>query len=203
MKRSRDRVLPSEMSYHEPDRGCRCRAARPNQSRAASSAEFVNQGAIPAAGPTTTGRSGRFGSVRAHPFLRTVALVFLSLLALASCGESSPEESFNDLRSTLIEGDAACAEYLRVNGDSVTIQTVGYSSGDSFERLEEAAASQECLFGAVDLLTENFGFSGALHDRILSTRALDGTQEAGSDGYNAYWTYHPDNGTRLIVEAAG
>lgn len=42
----------------------------------------------------------------------------------------------------------------------------------------------------------------SLYSRIESTRALDGTQEASWDGYWASWTYHPDNGLNIIVEAA-
>lgn len=34
---------------------------------------------------------------------------------------------------------------------------------------------------------------------IDSTRALDGTQKDSWDKFQASWTYHPDNGLRIIV----
>lgn len=42
--------------------------------------------------------------------------------------------------------------------------------------------------------------SAALQDRMLSTRALDGMQEADFRGIHAAWTYHPDNGFNLSLE---
>ena len=32
-----------------------------------------------------------------------------------------------------------------------------------------------------------------------ATRALDGRQQASWDGFEASWTYHPDNGLTLIL----
>lgn len=36
--------------------------------------------------------------------------------------------------------------------------------------------------------------------RMSRTRALDGTQTATWDEYEASWTYHPDNGLDMIIE---
>jgi hypothetical protein len=48
-------------------------------------------------------------------------------------------------------------------------------------------------------LLDGLGFSSGTIDRIERTRALDGTQEAESDGVTATWTYHPDAGLSLIL----
>lgn len=38
--------------------------------------------------------------------------------------------------------------------------------------------------------------------QMEQTRALDGMQSASWDGYSAQWTYHPDNGFAIVIEAA-
>lgn len=35
--------------------------------------------------------------------------------------------------------------------------------------------------------------------QIQGTRALDGTQKAAWDKFQASWTYHPDNGLRVVL----
>lgn len=40
--------------------------------------------------------------------------------------------------------------------------------------------------------------SDAIQQRMAQTRALDGTQEAGSDKVTVTWTYHPDSGLSAV-----
>ena len=51
-----------------------------------------------------------------------------------------------------------------------------------------------CILFALDV-------SDAIVSRIDSTRALDGTQDGEWDQFRATWSYHPDSGLNLIIEA--
>lgn len=49
-------------------------------------------------------------------------------------------------------------------------------------------------------MLDDLGFPSGTMSRIGSTRALDGTQDAEGDGVEASWTYHPDDGLRIVIE---
>jgi hypothetical protein len=52
-------------------------------------------------------------------------------------------------------------------------------------------------------LLDHLGFNtSAVMNRIGNTRALDGTQSAEGRAAKAYWSYHPDAGLNLVIEAA-
>ncbi len=52
-------------------------------------------------------------------------------------------------------------------------------------------------------ILNHLGVSEAVMQKMQSTRALDGRQEGSWPGYEASWTYHPDNGLDVIVTKAG
>ncbi|QUW18910.1 hypothetical protein [Agrococcus sp. Marseille-Q4369] len=56
-------------------------------------------------------------------------------------------------------------------------------------------ASTTAIFCVLDELD----MSQADQQRIQSTRALDGTMTAEWDGYEATWTYHPDDGLDMVL----
>lgn len=49
-------------------------------------------------------------------------------------------------------------------------------------------------------LLRDLGFSDGVVARMEGTRALDGTQEAEGTHATVSWTYHPDNGLRMVFE---
>lgn len=53
-----------------------------------------------------------------------------------------------------------------------------------------------CVFVKVDI-------PDAVVSHIEGTRALDGRQQASWDGFEASWTYHPDDGLNLILRETG
>lgn len=53
-----------------------------------------------------------------------------------------------------------------------------------------------CVFVKVDI-------PDAVVSQIEHTRALDGRQQASWDGFEASWTYHPDDGLNLILRETG
>ena len=51
--------------------------------------------------------------------------------------------------------------------------------------------------GSADKIKEinlELGFSSSVYDKMLETRAIDGTQYASCADYSVSWTYHPDEG---------
>lgn len=60
-------------------------------------------------------------------------------------------------------------------------------------------ANQANIFNVMCVL-KRVKASAALQDRMLSTRALDGMQEADFRGIHASWTYHPDDGFNISLE---
>lgn len=75
-------------------------------------------------------------------------------------------------------------------GSSITIDTQGEdeSSGASFD---DAA----CILNALNV-------SDSVISQIDDTSAMDGRQTASWEGVDASWTYHPDNGMKLILTEA-
>lgn len=49
---------------------------------------------------------------------------------------------------------------------------------------------------------EELGAPASVEVAIGQTRALDGRQSDAWDGFEASWTYHPDNGASILIEHA-
>ena len=65
---------------------------------------------------------------------------------------------------------------------------------------EEPLPDQIGAIDSLECILEGTSASTAVQERISATRALDGMQEASWGSFSAVWTYHPNNGLRLIVE---
>ena len=98
-----------------------------------------------------------------------------ALTLLASCGNTNPLD------------DTANECGLDINDTTITVDTKGTedTNGDTIEQLA-------CLLIATE--TPDWVIS-----RIDQTRALDGTQEAEWDTYQAFWSYHPDHGLAFTL----
>lgn len=76
---------------------------------------------------------------------------------------------------------------VNLRNDSLELKTRGeYSDGVTFEKIG-------CALDYLDA-------PSSVRSKMNSTRALDGMQTASWSGYLATWTYHPDNGMKLILE---
>lgn len=51
-------------------------------------------------------------------------------------------------------------------------------------------------------LLEDLGFDDDVMARIGASRAVDGTLSADGDDVEALWSYHPDDGLRLVLRSA-
>jgi hypothetical protein len=74
----------------------------------------------------------------------------------------------------------------RGNGDTLTVEVGPYSDSAWMEEYLDA-----------------IGFPLSVYRRMGQTRALDGTQEAESNGVRVTWTYHPDDGLSAVFSAEG
>lgn len=62
-----------------------------------------------------------------------------------------------------------------------------------------------CRYGAdaslaITLCNTKLELPSSLSDKMSSTRALDGMQSQNCGDFTVSWTYHPDNGLRVIYE---
>lgn len=51
---------------------------------------------------------------------------------------------------------------------------------------------------AIQNINKKAGFPESVYAQMISTRAIDGTQEYENDGYYVSWTYHPDDGLEVL-----
>lgn len=108
------------------------------------------------------------------------AVAVASAQALATAIPSAAEKC---------KGDSTTGIEVMDQGQSLSMNTSGKKS------------SGTAIINVVCVLKE-LNAPDVLFTKLDSTRALDGTQSAEWAGYNASWTYHPDNGLKIIVETA-
>jgi hypothetical protein len=126
--------------------------------------------------------------------LIVVAVVFAAAISFggstAITGSASAnsaavtEYTVPDLRAAaLVYFDSAV---VHGDADSISLTITEYASTGTWESL-------------VSYLGD-LGFSSATYDRMMRTRALDGTLAADGHNCNVTWTYHPDDGLQMIFE---
>lgn len=110
----------------------------------------------------------------------------------AELEEQEKEASKPDLAA--IYDMAQKKECVTLSGDglSLTIDTNPDDKEDYF--------STDAL-DFIQVVNHELGLPDAVYERMVSTRALDGTQTADYDNVFVSWSYHPDNGLKVIYEA--
>ncbi|WP_053205835.1 hypothetical protein [Jiangella muralis] len=106
---------------------------------------------------------------------------------------------------TLEDASAACGDAGRIEDDGATLVLAGY--GDALTDLLDDDAELEDAMADIGLTSvedmacvlEELQAPTAVIEHMSSTRALDGTQSDDWEGYEAQWTYHPDDGLNIIV----
>ena len=53
---------------------------------------------------------------------------------------------------------------------------------------------------AVNSILEELGFGQNVRQRMNTTRALDGRQDAENENFRVSWTFHPDDGLQVLFE---
>lgn len=144
----------------------------------------------------------------------TILMALLVLgVGLCGCGETNtqtsvttpttkPTEDPVEMRKEKLE--AAYMEYcvlygtgtVNFSGDrsSLTIDT-NPDDTSYYSDSEEAKRIQMILS-----VNEYLGLPASIKEKMSSTRALDGLQTQNCGDYTVSWTYHPDNGLRVIYE---
>lgn len=142
------------------------------------------------------------------PAMRTMpaALAAAALLALTGCGgDSSAAEKAPD--SPAVDGrlsdtyDACVADgaahpdepkwtlELADGGQTLLVDTNPSDDGTGIAT----------YFGAYECTLEELDVPQSTISKIERTTAMMGVQEASHDGLDFSWTYHPDNGTELLI----
>jgi len=117
-----------------------------------------------------------------HTFVGVVGIVGMSAI-IGGCGIIGGPDVYEVAHENL-QGETGIEYYG--DEESVTIEVSTYILPSTEE------AFQETL--------EEYGFSSAVMNRMYQTRAIDGTQNAESNGVNVSWTFHPDAGLQVVVE---
>jgi len=125
-------------------------------------------------------------------------VVATGFIALAALAPDTPDTAAR--RPTLTTRDHfadAVATYNRAQGQTVE----ACCSGVLVVRVGENKRDVSAATGkALAQLLVDLGFTSGVVARMEGTRALDGTQTADGLYATLSWTYHPDNGLRLVFE---
>ncbi len=113
-------------------------------------------------------------------------IIVISIVLSIFVGGSSKD--FNTMYSHLAS-ESWCT--IAADGSYIRLDTNPYDLDDSFN--SEAWAQ-------IKSILSDLGFSSAVSQEMMETRALDGRQTASADGYRASWSYHPDSGLEVMIE---
>lgn len=121
---------------------------------------------------------------------RRIALAFLSIPLLASCGGGdgggSNRVSFRNVYDEMKASSSFAATALTLGSDG------SYLMFDSNPYNIKGGTST--YINVCHDCTIKCGFSESTWMLMIQTRAIDGVQTDSSNGVNARWTYHPDAG---------
>jgi len=138
-------------------------------------------------------------------FLAVLLILVMALSIVACDGANSDtppettvnpvEEAKNKLQSAY---DTCCTgngktSYARLGYDKMSL-IIDTKPDDSYFSYEDDATS------AIVSVNVYLGLPSSLTEKMSSTRALDGTQTQNCGEYTVTWTYHPDNGLKVIYE---
>lgn len=157
--------------------------------------------AVPPVYPSAVTPAGGPAPRRVRPVLDRGRLLFGSgglvlgiligvLLAGLVHADTTPSAS-NAIASAVeacAAGEASGIEVLD-GGNSIQMKTAGKDVGQPGAHYKKVACILNELHAPESLIS-----------KMDATRALDGTLQGHWDNLSASWTYHPDNGLRVIVE---
>jgi len=119
--------------------------------------------------------------------------VLAVLLVLTACGGTTPTAVADTPELTPLEQSREeCRLPSSTVGDDGATLILDHKGED-----ETSGLSIEQI--ACVLLELNM--PDAVVARLDSTRAMDGVQSGSWDGYTATWSYHPDSGVDIVIEA--
>jgi hypothetical protein len=148
--------------------------------------------------PSVRRRGHLIGVAAAIGIAVIVAIGAVVALLSSSDGDGAPSGGASQEASqTPLEGaKETCARHT----PAVRVGDGGRS------RFVERVAAEEDEGAGLDQLAcilTHIDVPDAVVSQMDGTRALDGRQQAGWDGFTASWTYHPDDGLNLIIQETG
>lgn len=134
-------------------------------------------------------------------------LVAISLVVLCGCNSQSsttdqetvqetvdPIEERKNLLSSAYESCCdSTKEYAVLSYDNTSL-VIDTKPGDSYYRYESEATT------AIAMCNNFLKLPSSVAEKMSSTRALDGMQSQNCGDFTVSWTYHPDNGLKVIYE---
>lgn len=106
----------------------------------------------------------------------------------ADSDKTEPKPEPTAIESTIDDCEIGSFANVGDDGHTLTIAT------DPYNETRHILKSY-CAFGALDM-------PDAVVAQVENTTALTGAQAADWDGYEAHWTYHPDNGLGMVITEA-
>lgn len=122
------------------------------------------------------------------------------MLVIAGCGIDDGVETAGAASATAtvaaeitsLDRAADCDNLLEVEDDGRTL--VVETEGEEIGSVGIPYEALSCVYEALEM-------PASVVAKIGNTRAMDGMQDATWDNFSAFWTFHPDDGLSLVVEA--
>lgn len=133
----------------------------------------------------------RTGGIVAFIVVGFLALVIIgaALSSVADDDAASGEPLVSTEHTRLQLAKEFCSAGELSDGDrTLVVDTEGEEYGSGVSTFEDLG----CILGQVST-------PDAVIARMEATRALDGMQSESWDGFEASWTYHPDDGLDIII----
>ena len=145
--------------------------------------------------------------------LITVILIVLLCLGVVGCGGTQQSENQSDsiASESSVDPTEAAKEKLSDAYDSISKVAGAKDFADlSYDKSSLIMDTQPTDTGfykyssnataAIAAVNVYLGLPASVGEKMSSTRALDGMQSQNCGTYTVTWTYHPDNGLRVIYE---
>ena len=132
-------------------------------------------------------------------------LVVLFCVGLCACDSAGPvntettqEDPIQKRKDMLDEAFIVCCDadinFASLSSDSTALTIDTNPNDTGYSRYEDDAT-------AAIVATNSFlNLPDSLTEKMASTRALDGMQSQNCGDFTVSWTYHPDNGLKVIYE---
>lgn len=141
-------------------------------------------------------KAGNTGTIDSSNLKKNLPIILAAIAIIGVLIYFASGQSKNKLEKAYdAAGGYSLYPYVTLSDDKQSIKgdTNPYNNDDDY------ASSG---FQSIKNINESLGLPEALWDKLLRTRALDGTQTATYDDIVLSWTYHPDNGLEIIYELA-
>lgn len=135
--------------------------------------------------------------------MKRLAPIALLALALTACGGGSDDATnSSEADETGIEqAYDFCDEVTAEASNPFDISTIADVEDDGASLIIDGDDSPDSIASTVCLL-QRIDVPDSTISLMQGTTAMMGRQTDEWDGYEAAWTYHPDNGLDIVVKAA-